>query len=243
MKNPQLENGFIRISTELFDALCGIRISGEARQCLDVIIRKTYGFQKKEDKISLSQFCALSKMTRVAVCKSLLKLREMNLIITKKGNENITSYRFNKDFDAWKPLPKKVIIQKLLPKKEIGITKKGNNPLPKMVHTIDTVKDTITKDNIQQPAVAENDILNIFYKINPTLNFGNTTQRKSAISLIKKFGKEKVLKMAEAAVNCFGKQFAPVITNPYELEKNLSKLIAYYKREENKILTTKNYDK
>ena len=61
----------------------------------------------------------------------------MNLIITKNGNDKGTLYRFNKDFDTWKPLPKKVII-----------TKNGNNryqkrksALPKIGHT----KETITK--------------------------------------------------------------------------------------------------
>lgn len=110
MASPQIENGYTKISNEIMEALCGIRISGEARQCLDVIIRKTYGFNKKEDHISLSQFCLLTKMRKQFVCRSLVKLAKMNLTIIKKDNENTTSYRFNKDFDNWKPLSKKVIV-------------------------------------------------------------------------------------------------------------------------------------
>ena len=56
MTTPQLENGYIKIATELYDALCGIRIPGEARQVFDVILRKTYGWNKKKDAIALSQF-------------------------------------------------------------------------------------------------------------------------------------------------------------------------------------------
>lgn len=129
--NPQLENGYTKIANELMEALCGIRISGEARQCLDVIIRKTYGFNKKSDYISLSQFCLLTKMVKTRVCNSLLKLNKMNIIITKKGNDKSNSYRFNKDFDTWKPLPKKEIIPK-----------KGNHPYPKIGHT----KENNTKE-------------------------------------------------------------------------------------------------
>ena len=56
MANPNTEDGFIMIATELFKALYKIRIAGEPRQILDFIIYKTYGFKKKMDWISLSQF-------------------------------------------------------------------------------------------------------------------------------------------------------------------------------------------
>lgn len=126
MASPQLENGYIKIATEIWEALTSIRISGEARQVLDFIIRKTYGWGKKEDKISLSQFALATKISKISVIKAINKLISMNLI-TKKGNQNTNSYKFNKDFSSWKPLPKKVII-----------TKKGNMSLPKKVHTINT---------------------------------------------------------------------------------------------------------
>lgn len=142
MANPQPDK-FIRISTELWEAICRIRIPGEARQVLDTIIRKTYGYHKKEDQIALSQFCLCTNLSKTTVCKAIGKLISMNLI-TQKGNDRGKTYRFNKDYSTWKPLPKRVI----LPKKEIGVTQKGNPSLPKRGNTIDTTtKDTITKDN------------------------------------------------------------------------------------------------
>jgi phage replication O-like protein O len=152
MSNPQKENGFTPISNETMEALCGIRIPGEARQCLDVVIRKTYGYQKKEDKISLSQFCLLAKMRKVDVCRSLLKLQEMNLIISKKANDNITLYRFNKDFDTWKPLAKKL---RGVAKKLMTVSKKANASLAKKLHTIENdTKENITKENIAETSSA-----------------------------------------------------------------------------------------
>ena len=56
MASPQLKDGYVAIANEIMDALAHIRIPGEARQVLDVILRKTYGWKKKEDEISLSQF-------------------------------------------------------------------------------------------------------------------------------------------------------------------------------------------
>ena len=150
--NPQLENGHTRIANEIMDALAGIRIPGQARQVLDVIIRKTYGWQKKTDKISLSQFAESTGMTKVTVSKAINKLLKMNLItkegsalscFTKKGNDYSIIYGLQKDYGKWLPLPKKVT----LPKKVKNVTQKGMETLPKMSTTKETItKETITKD-------------------------------------------------------------------------------------------------
>jgi phage replication O-like protein O len=138
MASPQVDDGhFTRIHNEIMEALGRTRIPGEARQILDIIVRKTYGYQKKEDVISLSQFCLASGLNKVHVCRAIVTLKIMNMI-TQKGNEIANSYSFNKDFDTWKPLPKKVT----LPKKVKTITQKGNLPLPKKVHT----KEILTKE-------------------------------------------------------------------------------------------------
>lgn len=83
MANPQIENGYTRIANEIMDALAKIRIPGQARQVLDFILRKTYGWNKKTDMISLSQFVEGTGLSKVAVCKGINKLLGMN-IITKK---------------------------------------------------------------------------------------------------------------------------------------------------------------
>lgn len=141
MASPQLENGFARIANEIMDALARIRISGEATQILFLVLRKTYGFNKKTDLISLGQFCIGTGLKKVAVCKAISKLVGMNIItkkgnVTKLGNDWCSEYGLNKDCEAWKPLPKKVT----LPKKVISVTKKGNDPLPKKLPTKDNIK-------------------------------------------------------------------------------------------------------
>jgi hypothetical protein len=91
-----------------------------------VIVRKTWGFGKREDAISLSQFCSATGLKKPTVCKALRKLRTLN-VITQKDNPSSNIFSINKDFDTWKPLPKKVT----LPKKIIPITNKGNKRYPK----------------------------------------------------------------------------------------------------------------
>ncbi len=110
MANPQKENGNIQIATEIWEHLTKIRIPGEVRQVLDFILRKTYGWNKKSDKIALSQFVENTGLKKNTICKCLAKLQGMNLIsITQLGNEIAKTYSFIKDFDTWKPLPKKGI--------------------------------------------------------------------------------------------------------------------------------------
>ena len=170
MASPQVENGYTKIANEIMDALSRIRIPGEARQVLDVIIRKTYGFNKKEDAIALSQFCLHTGLNKPHVCQSLLKLKTMNLV-TEKGNEVANIYRFNKDFDTWKPLPKKVT----LPKKVMTVTEKGNASLPKKVHT----KENTTKDNITKEMYV---LFEEFWNIYPARN-GKKLEKQATLKL------------------------------------------------------------
>lgn len=136
MANPQLENGFTMLANEILEALMKIRIPGQAWQVLLVIIRKTYGFKKKTDYISLSQFQGLTGLVQPHVCRSVNTLVGMNLII-KKDKHKQPTYRFNKDYDTWIPLPKKIR----------GI-KKDNQGVSKKVDT----KETPTKDIKRSPA-------------------------------------------------------------------------------------------
>ena len=151
MASPQTEDAFTSIATELLEALIKIRISGVENQCLMFIIRKTYGWNKKEDWISLSQFMDATGLSKPHIVRALSKLRDKN-IITKKDNGKGVSYGIQKDYDKWNPLPKKVtlpLLVKPLPKKKTPVAKKGKASLPLLGTTIDTSTiDTSTKDTL-----------------------------------------------------------------------------------------------
>ena len=143
MDSPQLENGYTKIANEIMDAFSNIRIAGEQMQCLMFILRKTYGYHKKEDSISLSQFAEATGLRKQHICRALNALRDRNIIVTKNGNRNITTYSFNKSYKKWLP---KMVTPKPLPKMVKRVTKNGNSALPKLGHTKDIVtKDIITK--------------------------------------------------------------------------------------------------
>jgi|GEM_PF-2481758 len=143
MENVQTENGYTKIANELLDALCAFRIPGELRQVLDCVIRKTYGFHKKEDWISHSQIVQMTKMKKGNVSRELSKAITHKLVVIVSDNK----LKLNKNYKEW-------------------ISFKGNhfNPRQKLSHPITGVivsdkkvivsegnkiyytKDTYTKD-------------------------------------------------------------------------------------------------
>jgi len=102
MANPQADE-FTRISNELLERFCSIRVPGEAMQILLVVLRKTYGYNRKSDNISLTQFSELTNMKSFNCSRAIKKLEAMNLISVVR-DKYISEYSIQKDYDKWKPI-------------------------------------------------------------------------------------------------------------------------------------------
>jgi len=147
MANPQAENGHIDIAHDIAEAFAHTRIPGEAMQVLWVILRKTWGWKKKSDKISVSQMSKATGLKRSRVSESLAQLLEMGVVSKKEtgvsvyGDTLVNEWRFNKDYDQW-------IVS---PKKGTGISKKGDTVSPIMGGGVSPImgntKETSTKEN------------------------------------------------------------------------------------------------
>lgn len=142
MASPQLQHGYVRLANAIYDQLAKYRIPGEARQVMDFIIRKTYGWSKTEDVIPLSQFVAGTGLKKATVCRAINKLVHLNLII-KKDNVRGTSYKFNKDFESWTPLSKKITTK--------SYTAISTEPLSKKITSV-IKKDNEGPENIKEIA-------------------------------------------------------------------------------------------
>jgi len=79
MANPQLENGYTRIANELLEAIIRFPFNGSQLRLFLFLIRKTYGYQKKVDNISISQFVKATGLNRRTVVRELKRLEEMNV--------------------------------------------------------------------------------------------------------------------------------------------------------------------
>ena len=106
MANPQCENGYTRIANEIMEALAKLRIPGEARQILDVIIRETYGCNRKQVKLKSGFLSKKTGLKRQNVSRGIKKLTDMNLISVIKNDYVIKSdyiheITFNKNYEKW----------------------------------------------------------------------------------------------------------------------------------------------
>lgn len=100
-KTPQLEDGYTRIANQLLEDLAlKIHLSGNEWKVVLIVIRKTYGFSKKMDAISLTQFQKMTGLSRPSVVEAIEKLVGKNLLVVNK-EPYINLYSLNKDSGLW----------------------------------------------------------------------------------------------------------------------------------------------
>jgi len=97
--SPQTENGYTKIANELLEALARTNFSPYQRRVLDVIMRKTYGYGKKADKVPGSQIAEMTGIYKSNVSRALKELRGRNIVISTDNK-----LRINKDYSQWDKL-------------------------------------------------------------------------------------------------------------------------------------------
>jgi phage replication O-like protein O len=147
MANPQKENGHVAIANEVLEALLRFQFHGNDLRVLLAIIRKTWGWGKKEDWLSVSQ---LSKMTGIAerqISQSLASLRSSG-IISRDTRTGVTN--FVKDWEVWtNPAPQRTpALQRRMRHSALTPALQRPKPLRSSADTKDTLtKATTTKEN------------------------------------------------------------------------------------------------
>src|SRR5450830_1561670 len=137
LESPQLDDGFTPVANTIMDPICRTRLSGTDWDFLHFLWRKTYGWSKTSDIISLSQFCEGTGMSRAHVCRTIKRLLAMNVIfhhVARIGNRETATYEFNKQVWSWKSLPKLATLPEL-----------AIQPLPELAHTISIEETTSIK--------------------------------------------------------------------------------------------------
>lgn len=80
-----IENGYCKIANELLDSFCQLDISGTQFQLLLSIVRATYGYNKKADRVTNTYLAELTGISLSAVKDGLIKLAERNIIVVEKS--------------------------------------------------------------------------------------------------------------------------------------------------------------
>jgi phage replication O-like protein O len=96
MASPQKENGHIDIANEIAEKLAQINLSKYEWRFLWALWRKTWGWHKKMDSISISQFENMMLLDRRNVSRTKRNLLQKNIITESDG-----LIGFNKNYDTW----------------------------------------------------------------------------------------------------------------------------------------------
>ena len=103
--DPQVENGYLVIANELMEATLKIKMNDYERRVWFAVMRLTYGWNKKESPISLSEISKLTGLQKGHVSRAVKSLIERNMLYSKESGK----YRIIglvKHYKKWKDLPR-----------------------------------------------------------------------------------------------------------------------------------------
>ena len=257
MASPQIENGFTKIANELLDALCALDLTGHEWKVVHAIIRKTYGYNKKEDWMTNTQIMLLTGQTQQKVSQAKRSLVGKN-IVTENGNK----ISINKDYEKWIcqiKLPKTVT---QLPKTVTKVTENGEHKRKKTISK--DISEVITSQGIKENNMAWNRqpddfeegvvdldgdggvkrptkpqikkypnapaIRKIFQEVlgrNPLDWNKNVTVLQACENLYTERGVEKVRNALEFYKENKDKEFCPQILSPVDLDRKYAQLSSF----------------
>ncbi|QDQ25980.1 replication protein [Chitinimonas arctica] len=82
---PRMQDGFIRIPNGLFDALLSADIPARHLKVALAVIRKTYGFGKQSDDVTITQLAEVAGIHRPDASKAFQALLAANIVSASKG--------------------------------------------------------------------------------------------------------------------------------------------------------------
>jgi len=101
MANPQKEQGYTPIANELVEQMAKFNLSSYEWRTLFALWRKTWGWGKTSDRISITQFQKITGLDRRHQFRAIKSLIRRN-IVAYSGNGKVKLYRFQKDYTLWK---------------------------------------------------------------------------------------------------------------------------------------------
>ena len=169
----------------------------------------------------------------------LKELEDFGLLIRKRKPDGRMEY-----FIHHKPLLKKASQEIFLTGNLPDISNTDFNNNTDINNNIYSKQSLPNKENLkiikkEQPENQKNPInmvLDEFFNINPTLNYGNNTQRKAAQDLINMFGLDQLIPMIRWYATQTSNPFCPVATTPLTFKNKISEIKIYA----DKLKTSKN---
>lgn len=128
MAKPQKEDGHTDIANELLEAFSRVNLSPYEWRVVFCILRKTYGWHRKADRIALSQIGDMTRLLKPHVCRAKQRLLKKCILIEQDGKLGL-----QKDYEQWVVTYSGNVTSsgnKSLPAPVTSVTSSGNKSLP-----------------------------------------------------------------------------------------------------------------
>lgn len=99
-----IDDGYTKVANELLEAIASADLTARQLKIMLAYMRKTYGFNKKSDRIADEQIASITGISRQNVNKAKKELLEMNCLF-KEGsqigiNKEVSAWRFSKSLQV-----------------------------------------------------------------------------------------------------------------------------------------------
>lgn len=151
LRSPQTEDGHTRIANELLEAMCRAGFGARQWAVLMAVARKTYGYGKKADDLSLSQLEAMTGIAKPHASRTVNDLVAANVLRRSVGTFG-NRLSINKRYQQW-----------ALGKQAPGVTDSVTQGLPKeqpqegVTDTATPVTDSVTGQGVADSVIGVTD--------------------------------------------------------------------------------------
>ena len=154
---------FLQVPNAVIDELLP-DLTGAELKCYLVVIRKTKGWNKESDNISISQFMKATGLSNSAVIKACESLVKYGLLVKENGARNTGVYAVNSYSKITHEESSQVTCEKSSPVKKVHSTCEESSQVTceKSSHTINNIKNTIQNTNKKNTKKSESDLLSDF---------------------------------------------------------------------------------
>lgn len=138
-----LDDGYTRIANELLEAVMAADLTARQLKVVLAVIRKTYGFGKKFDRITNTQIAMMTGIHHTHVCKAKNEMIAMNIIVT-----NGLAIGVNKVISEW-DFEVSQVSESLAKSANKTLANLANGYKPTQLNTKETIQKKEKKENTQ----------------------------------------------------------------------------------------------
>jgi phage replication O-like protein O len=168
--NANQDRNFTQIPNKIMEALWRIKLTPTATNILYIIIRFTYGYNRKSHNIPNKKFQELTGIKKPNITRAIKSLENQNIIIVIRKNRANVFYSINEDVNNWKheDLLSKMTTtdvendNDLLSKSITTDVENDNDLLSKSITTVIEIDNKLLSKSIT--TVIENDNNSFLYK-------------------------------------------------------------------------------